>query len=83
MDIDDHGPSADRSRGCTVDECIPATAFPSTRDRLLVALVRHHAESSLVWELSRLPEGRTFVDAAEVDAILEESHRVTTPLETW
>lgn len=81
MDSDGHGPRADN--GCTVGECIPSTAFPSTRDQLLVALVRHHAKSSLLWELSRLPEGRTFADAAEVDAILEESRRVTTPLEPW
>jgi hypothetical protein len=67
----------------SVESCIPDTAFPSTRDQLLVALVRHHAKSSLLWELSRLPEGRVFTGAAEVDQVLRESRRVRTPLEPW
>lgn len=69
--------------GCTVDSFLPRDAFPSSRDQLLVAVVRHHAKSSLLWELSRLPEGRVFADAREVDEALRESRRVTTPLEPW
>jgi len=83
MDIDDRGPHPEHSGGCTVDDCIPSSAFPSSRDQLLVALVRHRAKSSLLWELSRLPEGRTFDSAAEVGATLSQSSRVTTPLEPW
>lgn len=83
MDSDDVSPHQDHTGGCSVVECIPAAVFPSTRDQLLVALVRHHARSSLLWELSRLPEGRTFGSAAEVDATLNASHRVATPLEPW
>jgi len=68
---------------CTIDSCIPRDAFPSNRDQLLVAVVRHHARSALMWELSRLPEGRVYADAAEVEAALRESRRVTSPLEPW
>lgn len=83
--MDTNGPArhTEHSDTCTVDGCIPAGAFPSTRDQLLVALVRHHAKSSLLWELSRLPEGRTFHSAREVDEALGESRRVKTPLEPW
>lgn len=68
---------------CSVAACIPPSAFPSTRDQLMVALVRYHARSSLMWELSRLPAGRTFPDAASVDAALREGRRATPPLEPW
>lgn len=84
MDTDTLATHGHRVGRCTVDECLPRSAFPSTRDQLLVALMRHHAQSSLLWELSRLPEGRTFADASQVEEALGEAQqRVTTPLEPW
>ena len=83
MDVDDHGSHAAHPGGCSVASCLPAGAFPSTRDQLLVTLVRHRAKSPLLWELSRLPEGRTYENAAQVDEALIESRRVTTPREPW
>ena len=83
MDIDEPGSHRDHAGGCTIDACIPASAFPSTRDQLLVALVRHHAKSSLLWGLSRLPERRTFANATEVEEAVGAAARASTPLEPW
>jgi hypothetical protein len=47
---------------------LPPTAFPARRDELLATLVRRHAPTPYLWEVSRLSANRVYAGIDEVVA---------------
>jgi hypothetical protein len=45
---------------------LPPTTFPARRDELLATLVRRHAPTPYLWEVSRLSSSRVYAGVDEV-----------------